>query len=82
MRYTVRGLWNGTGFVPDEPLPLAPGTRVEVTVLAVEETESGVRKTSTPVSFMDVAHASQLKGPSDWSERVDYYLYGEMVDES
>jgi hypothetical protein len=36
---------------------------------------------TAPTSFFDVARSIQIEGPPDWSERLDHYLYGGMVDD-
>jgi hypothetical protein len=33
-----------------------------------------------PTSFIATALSLRIDGPSDWSSRVDHYLYGNLVD--
>lgn len=35
------------------------------------------RSEATPYSALEVARHLNLAGPPDWSENLDYYLYGE-----
>lgn len=63
MTKTVRATFDGEVLRPEETLPLAPNTRVLITV----ETESAV--VQSPRSFLDTARSLNLKGPADWSER-------------
>ena len=68
--------FNGEVFVPDEPVPLAPNTRVRATIEAAEDEQRA------PKSFLDVAKSLNVDGPPDWSSRLDDYLYGHASDES
>ena len=70
MTQTLEAVFDGTVLCPDEPLELAPNTRVRVTIEAVETSEK------QPTSFLQTARSLNLEGPSDWSERLDEYLYG------
>ena len=71
MTTTVFATFDGEVLRPEEPVTLAPNTRVRVTIetTAVEESE--------PHSFLRKAQALNLDGPPDWSERLEEYLYGE-----
>ena len=55
----------------EEPLDLAPNTRVRVTIES-----SGDPASSRPKSFLDVVQGLKLDGPSDWSTRLHDHLYG------
>ncbi len=70
MTKTVRATFDGEVFRPEETLPLAPNTRVLITV----ETEAVVAQSAR--SFLDTARFLNLEGPADWSERLEEYLYG------
>lgn len=84
MTKTLHARFDGEALHPEEPLALAPNTRVLVTV------ESGVEKEpadpgialpagvvmGAPYSFLKYAQSLQLEGPEDWSERLEEYLYG------
>ena len=74
MTKTIHAVFDGQVLRPEEPLDIAPNTRVVVTV----ETET--RPGGGTASFLRTAGALNLEGPSDWSERVDDYLYGNGVD--
>jgi hypothetical protein len=77
MVWKVMATYDGSKFILDEPLPLEPGTRVLLTVHAIADKSSG--DSSPGTSFIDTARSMHLDGPSDWSARVDHYLYGPMV---
>ena len=77
MTWTIMATYDGSKLILDEPLPLEPGTRVWLTVHdAAEQLGSD---SSPGISFIDTARSMHLDGPSDWSARVDHYLYGPMV---
>ncbi|MDL2124135.1 MAG: antitoxin family protein [Deltaproteobacteria bacterium] len=71
MTKTLHALYDGKVLRPEEPLNLKPNIRVLITVeMAV------VEKPKRP-SFLQTARSLQLEGPSDWSARIEDYLYGE-----
>lgn len=119
----VNATYDGEVLRPDDPLPLAPNTRVVVTVETSEEAAETLEKPNgsgepgsfirtalslgsggepngagtadtsecsgaeeaegtcekggvEPYAFIKTALAAKLDGPPDWSERLDYYLYG------
>ncbi|HSU17233.1 hypothetical protein [Longimicrobium sp.] len=76
MTRKVEATYDGETVHPDEPLQLAPNSRFVMTYEPIEETGA-----PAPVSFIDVALANPVHGPADWSERVDHYLYGGVIDE-
>lgn len=57
---------------PEEPVALAPNTRVLVTIETTPE--SGPPASS----FLRTAQTLDLDGPADWSGRIEEYLYGEV----
>jgi hypothetical protein len=61
---TLEATFDGKVLRPDEPLELAPDTRVRITI---ETTDEPVEQ---PVSFLDTARTLNLEGPADWSERL------------
>ena len=70
MTKTLEATFDGEVLRPDEPLELAPNTRVRLTIdtrLSIE----GRR-----FSFLEAAQSLTLEGPSDWALRFDDYLYG------
>ncbi|HSC70699.1 MAG TPA: antitoxin family protein [Candidatus Methylomirabilis sp.] len=67
---TIEALFDGTVFRPTESVPLAPNTRVRVTI---ETVLSGEVATA---SFLRTARNLHLDGPPDWSVNIDEYLYG------
>lgn len=71
MSETLEATFDGDVFRPDGPVGLRPNTRVRLTV---EPAEAPERKQE---SFLRVARSLELEGPSDWSSRLDEYLYGQ-----
>jgi hypothetical protein len=82
----IKATFDGETFCPDEPLDLPPGTRVTLTVhpedpeaepvetaLALSPAAAGDGSTRKK-SFADAIERHKVRGPRDWSERVDYYL--------
>lgn len=72
MTRTIYGTFDGEVVRLEEPVELAPNTRVRVTVEEVPADPA-----DRPYSFLDAALEMDLQGPPDWSERSDDYLYGE-----
>lgn len=70
MTKTLEATFDGEVLRPDEPLELAPNTRVRVTI------ETAVKVERKPFAFFDVAQALDLEGPPDWALNFDDYLYG------
>ena len=73
MTKTIQATFDGKVFKPDEPISLAPNTRVQITITSDEIAER------PPQSFLQTAEALNLVGPADWSVRVDDYLYGDRI---
>lgn len=69
MTKTLEATFDGKVLHPDEPLELAPDTRVRITIETTDEPEQSA------VSFLKTARSLNLDGPSDWSERFEEYLY-------
>ena len=67
---TLEAVFDGEVLRPEEPVELEPNTRVRITIEAVAPTTAKAR------SFLRTAQSLHLEGPSDWSERIDDYLYG------
>jgi hypothetical protein len=74
MTKTLHARFDGEVFrpEPEESLPLAPNTRVLITVEEEEELSPG-----ESLSFLATARSLKLQGPEDWSERLEDYLYGD-----
>lgn len=91
--HLVKATYDGRYLVLDEPIELPPNTRVTLTVHPEDPESESMEKAlalSPPVdddgqprkrSFADAVVRYRIKGPPDWSERVDDYLYGEIDDE-
>lgn len=75
MTKTLYATYDGEVLRPEEPVALAPNTRVRVTIEAPAESES------QSGSFLRTARSLNLQGPPDWSARLDEYLYGDAEPE-
>jgi hypothetical protein len=75
MTRTLHAKYDGEAFHPEEPLPIAPETRVLITVDTEEDQEPEVAsepaQESSPYAFLDVLRSLHLEGPPDWSQRVN-----------
>lgn len=67
---TVTAHFDGKAFVPDEPVDLPEGTRVEISFAA--------KPTRQPLAgFIKLAEECPIKdSPPDWSEQHDHYIHG------
>ena len=74
MSKTLEAVFDGEVLRPDEPIELEPNTRVRLTIESLDTAEK------QPKSFLRTARSLKLQGPSDWSERLDEYLYGARGD--
>jgi hypothetical protein len=70
MSQTLDATFDGRVFRPDQPIELAPNTRVRITI------EPSPTSEHASESFLRVARSLNLDGPPDWSSRLDDYLYG------
>jgi hypothetical protein len=72
---SLEAVFDGEVLRPKEPVELEPNTLVRITIepLAPAGLKAGR-------SFLQTAQSLQLDGPSDWSERIDEYLYGSDGD--
>ena len=75
MGKTMYATFDGRVFRPDGTIELEPNTRVKITI-ETEEEPKAKRK-----SFLQTARSLQLEGPSDWSARLEDYLYEEEKDQ-
>lgn len=75
MTKTITATYDGRAIHPDEPLPLPRDTRVTITVHAEEPTEEGDDDVGA-TTFFAVARSLSIEGPTDWSARINHYLYG------
>ena len=72
----VEAVFDGNVFRPTSPLFLKPNTQVRITIEIVKKKRGKSR------SFLDVLESAKLKGPRDFSENLDEYLYrGKPFDE-
>ena len=73
---SVDAIFDGSVLRPTSPLSLKPNTQVRITIEIVK------KKRGTSRSFLDVLESAKLKGPRDFSENLDEYLYsGKPFDE-
>ena len=70
MSQTLEATFDGQVFRPIQTVELQPDTQVEL-VVTVKVTPQ-----EKPKSFLRTARALKLKGPKDFSSRIDDYLYG------
>ncbi len=70
MTKTFRATFDGEVFRPEEAIALPTNTLVNITITVPATADQ-------EQSFLDTARSLQLKGPADWSERLDEYLYGD-----
>jgi len=68
MTTTIEAVFDGQVLRPDRPLKLEANTRVTLVVTTADTPEPAE-------SFLDTAMSLNLKGPADWSENLDRYLY-------
>jgi hypothetical protein len=73
MTKTIEAVFDGKTLRPDEPLELAPNTRVRLTI----ETPS---PSQAPMSFLRTARSLRLDGPADWSANLEEYLYSKRLE--
>ena len=70
MSQTVEATFDGQVFRPIETVELQPDTRVQLVVTVK------IMPEEKPKSFLRTARSLKLKGPKDFSSRIDEYLYG------
>jgi len=76
MGKTLRAIFDGKALYPEEPIKLKPNTHVLITI---ENTDTPKKASS---SFFRTAKSLNLKGPSDWSAKLDDYLYRKENDDA
>ena len=74
MRVKLNAIFDGKALLLEEDIDLKPNTMVSVII------ESSEPEKKKPLSFLDTARNLELDGPSDWSIRLEEYLYGEITD--
>lgn len=70
MSQTLEATFDGQVFRPVQAVDLEPDTRVELVVTVKVQPEEKSK------SFLRTARSLKLKGPKDFSSRLDDYLYG------
>ncbi len=75
MTLELEATFDGKIFRPASEFELKLNTKVKLTV-EPEEIEIG-----KPYSFLNYAKSLKLEGPSDFSSRIDFYLYEIEGDE-
>ena len=76
MATTIEAVFDGKALQPQEPLELAPNTRVRITIETVEPIPEATS------SFLRTARSVNLDAPPDFATNLDAYLYGEEPDAS
>ena len=71
MLNSINALFDGKVFHPEQPVRLKANTRVRIIVDNLSDENNEL------TSFLETAESLQLDGPSDWSENLDKYLYGQ-----
>lgn len=71
MTKTIEATFDGEVLRPDEPIELAPNTRVRVII------DTTLHSDRQPFIFLEAAQALRLEGPSDWAIRFEDYLYAQ-----
>jgi len=74
MRVKLNAIFDGKALLLEEDIDLKPNTMVSVII------ESPEPEKKKPLSFLDTARNLKLDGPSDWSVRLEEYLYGKITD--
>jgi predicted DNA-binding antitoxin AbrB/MazE fold protein len=74
MSRTIEAVFDGEVLRPEGPLELQPNTHVRITI----EESTTVKAESH--SFLHTARLLNLEGPTNWSERVEEYLYGNQAE--
>jgi hypothetical protein len=69
MTTTMEATFDGEMLRLDEPLELKPNTRVRITIEKADQNGKKAR------SFLKTARSLRLQGPTDWSARIEDYLY-------
>ena len=69
MTQTFKAIFDGTVFRPATPVKFPAQTEVKITA------QSTKKKKTAPYSSLRFAAALKLKGPKDFSENLDEYLY-------
>jgi hypothetical protein len=77
MTRTIEATYDGEVLRPDATLPIAPNTRVRVTVEVMAADPLVEEPDEQSPSCLDVAASLQLDGPRDWARNLDKYLYGD-----
>lgn len=73
----IRGHFDGSVFVPDEPSDAAQLPRNQALILHVEvANEPAAPQPGQDLWGVLARHAGSVEAPSDWSAAHDHYLYG------
>lgn len=70
MTQTLKAVFDGKVFRPEEPVKLLAHTAVELVVRSPQKKKKG-----KPYSLLHFAASAKLKGPKDFSTNLDDYLY-------
>jgi hypothetical protein len=76
MMRELDAFFDGKVLHTDLPLDLIPNTKVKI-IIELPEMEN-----NKSMSFLDTACSIKLEGPVDFSEKLEDYLYGGLIDDS
>ena len=74
MTLILEAVYDGEVLRPVQPLDMKPNTRLRITVETKEPEVKAKR------SFLQTARSLELDGPTDWSSKIEDYLYGDDAD--
>ncbi len=78
MTKTLEAVFDGKVFLPDEPLELAPDTRVRITIEATVEREE-IARNSLPYPLDSILAGATDMGVTDLASRHDYYAHNTFI---
>jgi predicted DNA-binding antitoxin AbrB/MazE fold protein len=70
MTQVLKAIFDGKVFRPEEPVKFPAHSSVEIVVRSPK-----TKSKSAPYSSLKLAASLKLKGPKDFSENLDEYLY-------
>ena len=72
MTQTLKAIFDGKVFRPEEPVNLLPDSKVQLLVTAPDQNKSG----KAGKSLLKSVAQMNIEGPPDWSEHFEDYLDG------
>ncbi len=80
MTKTLEAIFDGKVFLPDEPLELAPDTRVRITIEATVEREE-IARNNSPYPLDSILAGATDMGVTDLASRHDYYAHNSSEEQ-